>query len=122
MPTLLEIFKDELKDVPNVLNQTKMKIQMTKSQMEELHHHTFFESCPDEVIEKIRGGVRDLSKYCLKSLLWIGVEANDYKILFKSNSDDYYSDGEHEEGLKWLQFSKSMENLELKVEQLKPIK
>ncbi len=25
MPTLLEIFKDELKDVPNVLNQPKMK-------------------------------------------------------------------------------------------------
>jgi len=25
MPTLLEIFKDELKDVPNVLNQPKME-------------------------------------------------------------------------------------------------
>tara|TARA_Y100000593_G_scaffold80033_1_gene149229 strand:+ start:247 stop:594 length:348 start_codon:yes stop_codon:yes gene_type:complete len=32
MPTLLEIFKDELKDVPNVLNQPKMKT-MTYDEM-----------------------------------------------------------------------------------------
>jgi len=93
-----------------------MKAQMTESQIEELYNHTFFESCPDEVIEKIRGGVRDLSKYSLKSLIWIGVEANDYKAVFKSNSNDYCSEGENKEGLKWLQFAKSMENLELKID------
>lgn len=90
---------------------------MTKSQIEEIHFHTFFESCPEEVIEKVRANVRDLTKYSKKSLEWIEQEANDYEDVFYHNADE--CDGNGKEVSKWKSLARSMSNLGSKCYTLK---
>ena len=98
-------------------------IKMTASQFDEMHFHAYFESCPEEVIKKLRTDEDPrLDDYTLESLIWIQCEADAYSELWKSNAETSNCDSDHTEALKYQNLKRSMEALAKKCEALIQIK